>query len=270
MLEFKDVSIRYAGSSSWTLEQMSFLAKRGNLVIVTGASGSGKSTLAGLIIRLIPDFIPAEISGEILYQGKNIHNISRTELFAAFGYVPQYPADYTTTMVVEEEIVFPLENLRLSREEISNRLENVLQELEISHLRHRLLLELSSGELQRVALATALVTRPQVLILDEPMARIDPKSETKLATKLKSLARMGILVIAFEHRLDYLLAEADIVIILKKGKIFRVGSPKVVVSGMKNVDIPEIANLIVGSERSYPLAIDEAIDIMKNDMRLQG
>ncbi|MFW9777546.1 MAG: ABC transporter ATP-binding protein [Candidatus Heimdallarchaeota archaeon] len=269
MLELKDVSMKYNGSSSWTLKHISFLAKKGNLVVVTGESGSGKSTLASLIIRLIPDFISAEILGEILYHGTSIHNIPRTELFAAFGYVPQYPADYTTTMVVEEEIVFPLENLGLSREEISIRLNDVLKELEISHLRHRLLLELSSGELQKIALAAALVTSPKILILDEPMARIDPRSEIKLATKLKSLARKGILVIAFEHRLDYLLAEADMVIVLKNGRITNIGSPKEVVSGMKDVDIPEISTLIVGTERSYPLAIDEAIDIMKNNIELQ-
>jgi energy-coupling factor transporter ATP-binding protein EcfA2 len=266
LLEFKDISVKYRGSSKSALDRVSFIVDRGNLVVITGASGSGKSTLANLIIRLIPDFIPAEISGEILYQGTNLQSISRAEHFAAFGFVPQYPADYTTTMIVEEEIVFPLENLGLSREEIYHRLDKVLEELDITHLHNRLLLELSSGELQRVALATALVMNPQTLILDEPMARIDPKSEVKLVRNLKSLAARGMLIIAFEHRLDYLLAEADIVVVLKNGKVKTVGSPKAVVPAMEGVDIPEIANLVLSSGRPYPLEIDEAVTIIKKNV----
>lgn len=263
VLDFKNVSVKYKGSLKWALNGVSFSVEQGNLVVVTGASGSGKSTLAKLLIKLIPDFIPAEITGDIRFLGTEIQKISRTKLFTTVGYVPQYPADYTTTMVVEEEIVFPLENLGLSREEISSRLYKVLQELEITHLRQRLLLELSSGELQRVALATAMVTNPDVLILDEPMARIDPRTEITLAKSFKSLAAQGVLVVAFEHRLDYLLEKADLVVVLRKGQVTTVGSPKEVVSEMRNVDIPEIANLIVKTEREYPLAIDEALNILK-------
>ncbi len=258
LLDISDLSVRYHGSSSWALEGINFSVRKKELIIVAGSSGCGKSTLAQTILGLIPAFVDAEILGKIAIKKKAVNEITRKEIVQLFGYVPQYPADFTTSLLVEEEVAFILENLAFPQHKIQSRIRDVFDQLEISHLHYRLMTELSSGELQRVALATALAPQPPILILDEPMARIDPKSEIKLAFTLHRLSLQGHLVLAFEHRLDYLLPLADRMIILDNGRLVADGEPRSLLESMKFVDLPEVSELIFQGIEQQPLSIDEA------------
>lgn len=258
LLEISDLSVRYLKSSQWALEGVNFLGKKEELTIVAGPSGCGKSTLAQAILGLIPAFIEAEILGKIKIMGKLLEELSRKDIIQFLGYVPQYPADFTINLLVEEEIAFSLENLAYPRNEIQSCIVDILDQLEISHLRYRLITELSSGELQRVALATAIAPRPPILIFDEPMARIDPKSEITLARILYNLAQNGHLVIAFEHRLDYLLPLADRIVILENGKVIADGKPRSLLDSIKHVDLPEVSELNWQDITQQPLSINEA------------
>ena len=262
LLDISDLSVRYHGSSQWALEKVNFSVKKEELIVVAGPSGCGKSTLARTILGLIPAFIEAKILGEIKIREKKIVDISRKEIIQLLGYVPQYPADFTISLLVEEEVAFALENLAFPRQEINFRIGYILDQLEISHLRYRLITELSSGELQRVALATALAPKPPILIFDEPMARIDPKSEIKLARILQSLTRQGHLVIAFEHRLDYLLPLADRLLLLDNGRLIADGEPRSLLDKMKDVDLPEV------SELNYPGITQRILDLDEAEMLL--
>lgn len=262
ILEICDLSIRYLNSSQWALREVNFSIDKEELVVVAGPSGCGKSTLAQSILGLIPAFVEAEILGTIKIKKRCLDELSRRDIIQFLGYVPQYPADFTISLLVEEEIAFSLENLSFSREQIKSRITNVLDQLEISHLRYRLMTELSSGELQRVALATALAPRPPILIFDEPMARIDPKSEIKLAQTLKNLSLNGHLVVAFEHRLDYLLPLADRILLLDDGKMVANGKPRSLLDEIKDVDLPEVSRLTFPSVTQRALDLDEAEKIL--------
>jgi iron complex transport system ATP-binding protein len=138
----------------------------------------------------------------------------------------------------------------------------VLNQLEISHLQKRLITELSSGELQRVALATALAPKPPVLILDEPMARIDSKMEINLAKILNDIARHGQSVIIFEHRLDYLLIYADYLILLDSGKIDAQGKPIEIIDKLETVDIPEVSRINWPGLMYRPLSLSQARELL--------
>ena len=127
--------------------------------------------------------------------------------------------------MVRDEIVFHLENLGSRKEEIKSRLDKVLQSLDIVHLQNRVVTELSSGEIQKVALAKALIINPKILILDEPFARIDSSSALNLIEILKNLKR-NLIIIIFEHHLDDLLEIADRLIILENGEIVSDASPE--------------------------------------------
>jgi energy-coupling factor transporter ATP-binding protein EcfA2 len=263
MLEISDLGIKYEGVLNWTLQKVSFVANHGEITLITGASGSGKSTLARALMTLIPKFYPATLEGDIILNGQNVNTILRSEFIKLCGYVPQYPADFTTTLSVEEEIAITLENLGFDPEYILRRITEVFTLLEINHLRNKVQTELSSGEIQRVALAVAIAPDVPVLILDEPMARIDLKSELILVKILVDLAKKGTTIIAFEHRLDYLLPVVDKVIYLADGKVHSEGSPKDIVSNLVNVDIPEVSLIKVKNTNEYPLSIKDAEKMLK-------
>ncbi|MHA2304750.1 MAG: ABC transporter ATP-binding protein [Candidatus Hodarchaeales archaeon] len=252
------MSIKYPNEKNKALIGINFAAQEGELIIVAGSSGSGKSTLAQTILGLIPSFIKANKEGFVKINGHFQSEISRKELIQLVGYIPQYPADFTTSLLVEEEIAFLLENLAFPAEEIKYRITQVLNQLDIPHLRHRLITELSSGELQRVAIANVLTHRPKILILDEPMARIDPKTEINLAKILKELTLQGHLILAFEHRLDYLIPFADRLLLLEEGKLICDDRPELLLGQIKDVDLPEVSELHSPGNHHRYLTLEEA------------
>ena len=259
MLHIKDLSVKYQSEKSYALNSVNIDAKAGEFIVIAGPSGSGKSTLAKVLMSLIPNFIEADIEGIIEYNDESIFGLERKKLIELLGYVPQYPSDFTTSLLVEEEIAFVLENLAIEENEINERLDHILETLKIKHLKKRLITELSSGELQRVALAVSIVTEAPIIILDEPIARIDSKSEVMLTELLRDVANKGHLVISFEHRLDYILQKADRLIILDEGKIISDGLPENTVSLLKNIDPPEISTLECSSKEQI-LSVGEAFD----------
>jgi len=260
MLQINDLTVRYLTSNNNALKGINFEASKGEFVVVAGPSGSGKSTLAQVLMTLIPNFTEADISGEIFYDGISFKDLTREKFVSLLGYVPQYPSDFTTSLLVEEEIVFLLENLALDSEEIISRLNQVLAELEISSLQRRVIPELSSGELQRVFLASALAFAPPIIILDEPIARIDPKTEVKLVELLRKLANNGHLVIAFEHRLDYIVTKADRLIILNKGEIVSDGHPSNTIDLLEEIDPPELS-LIDFKNKEKIISLEDQVDL---------
>ncbi|MFX0090886.1 MAG: ABC transporter ATP-binding protein [Candidatus Hodarchaeota archaeon] len=262
LLEIRNLWLKYNGSSRYNLQGINLTAKQGELLVIAGASGSGKSTLAQAILRLIPVFVEAELKGEIKIGDKLIENLSRKELLQWMGYVPQYPADFVTASLVEEELSFPLENLGLPQQKIQQRVKEVMDQLNIAHLQFRLMTELSAGELQRVALATALALSPPIIILDEPMARIDPKTEIIVAQMLQKLAEKDHLVLAFEHRLDYLLPLASRLILLEDGKISAKGQPRMILDSLEDVDLPEVSKLDETILNKRPLDLEEACSLL--------
>jgi energy-coupling factor transporter ATP-binding protein EcfA2 len=263
LLHVNDFWLKYPGTSEWVLRSIDFEVHLGELVVIAGPSGSGKSTLAQAILGIIPGFNPAETKGRILLDNKDINVVDRTLLLQKIGYLPQYPADFTTTMVVEEEIAFPLENQGLSKRIIKARIKEVLETLNITHLSSKLMTELSSGELQRVSFATALALSPPILILDEPMARIDPKSEIMLVKILEKLAKEGHLILAFEHRLDYLLTTADQILFIDEGIIQAKGPPREILGKMKGVDVPEVSEIVIDDKIHRPIDISEALSLLQ-------
>ncbi len=258
MLLIQNLKVKYSSSPRWCIDNFSLKASSGELIIIAGGSGSGKSTLANTIIGLIPNFIKGTVEGKIFIKNKDLSTISRLELLSYIGYIPQYPGDFTTSLVVEDEIAFPLENLHYNPEIIKSHVEDILNQLEINHLRFRLITELSSGELQKIAIATALIHSPDFLILDEPMARIDPASEIRIAEILRSIADKGKTLLIFEHRLDYLFPFADQVIYLSDGKITFKGKPKEIPNLNLEIDLPEVSEIIVPKNKQKLMNLIEA------------
>ena len=140
------------------------------------------------------------MEGEVTVLGISTKEIEPSKLAADVGIVFQNPQDQLVAMSVEEEVAFGPENLGLPREEIKGRVDEALSLLKISHLRERSPHELSSGQQQKVAIASILAMRPSVLILDEPTSQLDPRSSVDIINFVKELKRdEGITVVLAEN-----------------------------------------------------------------------
>jgi energy-coupling factor transport system ATP-binding protein len=176
----------------------------GELTLVAGPSGCGKSTLARCLMGLIPHLYHGELIGEVWLDGHRTSDAPMWQLAEVAGMVFQNPAAQMLAPSVEDEIIFGLENLGLARDEIKTRLEIVLGEFGLAHMRERNPQTLSGGEQQRLALAAILARQPEALILDEPLSMLDTTAAGDLIAYLEKFAAQGKTVVMFEHRQEYL------------------------------------------------------------------
>jgi energy-coupling factor transport system ATP-binding protein len=203
VLRAKEISFRYP-QESHGLPPISLDISPGELTLVTGPSGCGKSTLARCLMGLIPHLYHGEIAGEVWLDGHRTADAPMWQLAEKAGMVFQNPAAQMLAPSVEDEIIFGLENLGLARDEIEARLETVLREFDLAHMRHRNPQTLSGGEQQRLALAAILARQPEALILDEPLSMLDTTAASDLIAYLERFAEAGKTVVMFEHRQEYL------------------------------------------------------------------
>jgi len=216
----------YPNSSRAALRDVSLRLVPGEFALLAGRSASGKSTLLRAACGLVPHFHGGEIEGSIEVAGIDAIAHGPGELAAAVGYVAQDPETQVVSTTVAAEIELPLE---MRGDEPSSRaraVEEVALALAIPHLLDRAVDTLSGGELQRVALAAALVTRPRLVLLDEPTSQLDPVAGDELIWLLRRLnEEWGVTVLLAEHRLERCLAAADRVIAMASGAIAFDGAP---------------------------------------------
>jgi len=203
MLRAKQVSFRYP-QEGHGLAPISLEVNPGEFTLVTGRSGCGKSTLARCLMGLIPHLYHGELAGEVWLNGYRTSDVPIWQLAEKAGMVFQNPAAQMLAPSVEDEIIFGLENLGLEHVEIKSRLETVLGEFDLSHMRKRNPQTLSGGEQQRLALAAIMARQPDVLILDEPLSMLDTTAAEELISYLERFAAGGKTLVMFEHRQEYL------------------------------------------------------------------
>ena len=208
------------------LSDVSLEIAPGEFVLLAGRSASGKSTLLKAACGLVPHFHGGEIEGSVTVAGLDAIESGPGELAAAVGYVAQDPETQVVSTTVAAEIELPLEMRGDAPASRARAVEEVALALAIPHLLERTVDTLSGGELQRVALAAALVTRPSLVLLDEPTSQLDPVAGDELIWLLRRLnEEWGVAVLLAEHRLERCLAAADRVIAMDSGAIAFDGSP---------------------------------------------
>jgi energy-coupling factor transport system ATP-binding protein len=226
-LEFDNLGYRYAGARAAALEDVSLSIEPGEFVVLAGASGSGKTSLLRAGCGLIPHFHGGEISGTARVAGRLTTENGPGELSDVVGYVAQDPETQIVSTTVAAELDLPLRFRGDHPAERARAVEEVALALGIPHLLPRTVTTLSGGELQRVALAVALVTRPPLILLDEPTSQLDPVSGDELIWLLRRLnEEWGVAVVLAEHRLERCLAAADRVIAMDAHRIGFDGSPR--------------------------------------------
>jgi energy-coupling factor transporter ATP-binding protein EcfA2 len=218
-LVIENLSFRYQRREEYALHSLSLQVKPGEVLLIAGASGCGKTTLMRCINGLIPRTYHGEMHGEISLFGKPVAGMSMPDLSQQVGTILQDPERQIVGSYVLNEVAFGLENLGLPREEILQRAEETLKFLGISHLRDRETFSTSGGEKQKVALAGVLAMRPRLLLLDEPLASLDPMSSHEALQFFRWLADQGIAIMIVEHRVEDVLAiHPDNVLYLDNGE----------------------------------------------------
>ncbi len=225
-LLIEGLTFRYHARPEPALRDVSLTLKKGELLLIAGASGCGKTTLIRCINGLIPRTYRGDLQGRILLYGQNARAMSMAQLSQIVGTLLQDPERQIVGSYVLNEVAFGLENLGLPRQEIRERVEEILAYLGISHLRDRETFYLSGGEKQKVALAGVLVMRPSILLLDEPLASLDPVSAREALTLFRRLADEGVSIILVEHRVeDALRIRPDRVLFMQDGRVTYDGPP---------------------------------------------
>ncbi len=226
-LSIEGLTYSYPHADRRALFDISIRLDRGEFAVLAGRSTSGKSTLLRAACGLVPHFHGGEIAGEVKVAGRNAIESGPGELAAVVGYVAQDPETQIVSTTVNAEIELPLEMRGDPPTSRARGVEEVALALAIPHLLDRSVETLSGGELQRVALAAALVTRPRLVLLDEPTSQLDPVAGDELIWLLRRLnEEWGITILLAEHRLERCLAAADRVLAMDSGAVSFDGSPR--------------------------------------------
>ncbi|MDX9798664.1 MAG: ATP-binding cassette domain-containing protein, partial [Bacteroidales bacterium] len=272
MIEFDNLSFWYKDNDSPSLSDINISIDEGEFVLVTGPSGCGKSTFIRSINGLIPHFYGGKIKGDVTVSGKKVSETPTNILSEKVGMVFQDPENQLITNEVEREIAFALENLCFSPDLIAKRIEEAIEAVGVSRIRHENPSNLSGGQKQKVAIASALAVHPEILLLDEPTSELDPAAAESILNIIEKINdELGITVILIEHRLERVVHHVDRMLILQDSKIIFDDNPrKINYNERKNwrIGLPPVTELSLRfadklNNHELPLTVKEARTTLK-------
>jgi energy-coupling factor transport system ATP-binding protein len=264
-LELRDVHHVYAAGTPFRVEALrgvSLVVEPGEVLGIVGGTGSGKSTLVRHMNLLL---IPSR--GEVLVDGVDATSIKKSELRSRVGLVFQFPEAALFAPTVEEDVAFAPRRLGLDEEQTRERVQESLLMLGVEGLARRSPFALSGGEKRRVAIAGVLAMGPEVLILDEPTAGLDPATREELLALIRHLRDAGVSVVLVSHDLDEVAEVAERVCALDEGRLRAIGTPAQVFYGdpalaPTTVKLTSILKAS-GLETGDPVRFDETLDALK-------
>ncbi len=283
LLIIENLSFQYRTRPEKAIQNISFELRPGEMLLIAGSSGCGKTTLARCINGLIPRSYGGKREGKVLLYGKDVAEMQIAEVAQEVGTLLQDPERQIVASNVYNEIAFGPENLGLPREEIWERVEAAIKRLGIEYLRDRETFNLSGGEKQKVALAGLLAMNPSILLLDEPLASLDPASAYEALDVFRSLADEGKTVVLIEHRVeDAIFAKPDRMLYMEAGEVKYLGSIRNLPTEIDHKEVKLPAEWVVkrvqqrgetvskmeadqSVERGEPLVVFEDVDFRYSD-----
>lgn len=218
MVEIENLSLSY-GQNKKVLKNISLNIKKGECILFTGKSGSGKSSIINSINGLAVRYDGASIDGSIRIDNKNIKNLKLYEISMLVSSVFQNPKTHFFNVNTSLELLFYLENIGLSREEMDRRLTEMLNLFPIEHLLNRDIFKLSGGEKQILCIAASYISGTEIIVLDEPSSNLDEENIKIIKEMLVKLKSKGKTLIISEHRIFYLMDIIDRIFLIEDGKI---------------------------------------------------
>ena len=275
VIEAQDVSFTYEGNEEKALDGLELKIRRGSRVAFMGGNGSGKSTFF-----LCLNGIRKPDSGRICIDGKPIEYTRKglLDVRGKVGIVFQEPDNQLFSASVYEEISFGILNLGADEETARREVEQVIGELEITPFKDRPAHALSGGQKKQVAIADILVMHPEIMILDEPAAALDPAHTQKVHQIVDRLTGKGITVLMATHDMDYAYRWADEIVLMHEGRVLRQGTPEAVCSDRAalreaGLEPPSVLRLweclqekgMISRTDRHPRSTDELIRMLEHD-----
>lgn len=271
-IEIETLSFIYPGRSEPTLKGINAHVVSGEFVLLIGPTGCGKSTLLRTINGLIPHTSGGTLSGCVRVNAANVAKQPLSATSRQVGFLFQNPEDQLFSVVVEDEIAFGLENLGVPPDDINRRIDSALAQVELSGFRERPIASLSSGQKQRVALASLLAMQPQILLLDEPTSYLDSKGASNLLELIRQLNETaGTTVIIAGHQVNevaplcnrvWLMQNGEIVSNLPRDRAFH-HLERFRKLGVQAPELAQIAEENGLADR--PLTLDDALHCFRSD-----
>jgi energy-coupling factor transport system ATP-binding protein len=253
-LEVRGLSFRYRSRESWALRDINLNLRPGEVMLLAGSSGCGKTTLMRCINGLIPLSYHGEKHGDVFLYGQSVQKMSLSQISTRVGTLLQDPERQILGTYVLNEVCFGLESLGLPRSEMLERAGQALKRLGIWHLRDHETFNTSGGEKQKVALAGVLAMQPQILLLDEPLASLDPASAHEALQTFRALADEGLAVMLVEHRVEDVLAiQPERVVYMEDGQVTYSGDSAGLMDVVDYTRIKLPASVVMRRAKGQPL-----------------
>lgn len=253
-LVVKDLSFQYHTRSVPAIQNVNLTLEPGQIMLLAGSSGCGKTTLMRCINGLIPHSYNGEMIGDVLIHGQSVRGMGLSQISTHIGTLLQDPERQILGTYVLNEVCFGLESMGMPREEMLPKAYKALERLHILHLKDKETFFTSGGEKQKVALAGVLAMEPDILLLDEPLASLDPASAYEVLLAFRELADEGLSIMIVEHRVEDVLAiHPEKVLYMDEGKIIYNGDSKGLMEAVDYSRIKLPAPVIARRAKSYPV-----------------
>lgn len=273
IIEVKDVHYQYPGAEDPVLKGANLTINKGDFLAIIGGNGSGKSTICKTINGLIPHYFSGDYQGEVRVKGKSVKELSVSVLSHLVGYVYQDFENQLMKLTVFEDVAFS--PLNFGFPDYKERAMHALELLGITHLKDQTVWELSGGQKHLTALAGALALDPEVLIIDEPVAQLDPQHATEIYDKLKYLNEsLGKTIITIEHHTEFIANYCKQVALIEDGQVkwhedVRTGLLKITERHGAKIYPPQVtqAAMLLNDYRTkdeLPITVQEAVTFFKD------
>lgn len=237
-IDFQNVTFLYEGSDHPALKNVNLSIKPGEIVLITGPAGSGKTTLCSCINGLIPHYHEGDLQGDVVVRGYNTKKARIGGLASLVGMVFQDPESQLVTSSVADEVAFGPENFGIAREEINERVMAALKATRLEGYEDREPYNLSGGEQQACVIASVYAVQPDIYVMDEPLANLDPAGRAQVLRLIIDVAKKrGKTLVIVEHTLEEVIPLVDRIVVMNKGEIVRDGPVQEVLS---LGDIPQV------------------------------
>ena len=225
-ISIQDLGWKYSGRKHFAIEHVNLEIEENTFTSVVGPNEHGKTTLVSCIKGLIPNSFHGVWRGKVEIFGQDVRQLSAQILASEIGFVFADPEAQFTSMTVEEELVFGLENIGLPLNEVKGRLEWVTEITSIADLLDKPPYEISGGQKQRVAIASVLAMKPRIMILDEPTSMLDPLGKDFIFDILTNLKKeQNLTLIVVEHNIEEVAPLSDMMVLMYEGNIAKAASP---------------------------------------------